>query len=109
MGKMIDKRMKELGGNRLLPLCCADEAVGLEETVEGWKTEIMTLLNKLDQLIAASAAVADKSTAVPEVLIVEPIVVAVPVVVEEVPVQVNTWIPSGLLSVSATAAEAAIN
>jgi methionine synthase reductase len=55
MGKMIDKRLKELGGNRLHPLCCADEATGLEDTVEGWKTEIMTLLGKLDQLIAASA------------------------------------------------------
>jgi sulfite reductase alpha subunit-like flavoprotein len=54
MGKMIDKRLKELGGNRLHPLCCADEATGLEDTVEGWKTEIMTLLGKLDQLLAAS-------------------------------------------------------
>ena len=57
---MIDKRLKELGGNRLHPLCCADEATGLEDTVEGWKAEIMTLLGKLDQLIAASALEKEK-------------------------------------------------
>ena len=55
MGKIIDKRLKELGGNRFHPLCCADEATGLEETVEGWKDEIMDLLCQLDELIAASA------------------------------------------------------
>ena len=60
MGKMIDKRLKELGGNRLHPLCCVDEATGLEDTVEGWKAEIMTLLGKLDQLIAASALEKEK-------------------------------------------------
>ncbi len=37
MGKVIDKRFDELGGKRLLELHCADEATGLEETVEAWK------------------------------------------------------------------------
>ena len=56
MGKIIDKRLKELGGNRFHPLCCADEATGLEETVERWKEEIMDLLCQLDELIAVAAA-----------------------------------------------------
>ncbi len=37
MGKVIDKRFEELGGKRMLELHCADEATGLEETVEAWK------------------------------------------------------------------------
>jgi sulfite reductase alpha subunit-like flavoprotein len=61
MGKMIDKRLSELGGKRSLPLCCADEATGLEETVEGWKIEVMALLKKCDELIAASAVMATKA------------------------------------------------
>ena len=40
MGKTIDKRLEELGGVRCLALACADEATGLEETVEAWKTAI---------------------------------------------------------------------
>ena len=66
MGKIIDKRLKELGGNRFHPLCCADEATGLEETVERWKEEIMDLLCQLDELIAVAAA---KTTLAPEVVL----------------------------------------
>ncbi len=40
MGKSIDKRLEELGGDRFLPLVCADEATGLEEAVEAWKTAV---------------------------------------------------------------------
>jgi sulfite reductase alpha subunit-like flavoprotein len=40
-GKSVDKRLVELGASRLRPLTCADEAVGLEETVEGWKESIL--------------------------------------------------------------------
>ena len=65
MGKIIDKRLKELGGNRFHPLCCADEATGLEETVERWKEEIMDLLCQLDELIAVAAA---KTALAPEVV-----------------------------------------
>ena len=46
MGKLIDKRLGELGGKRLLDLECADEGTGgLEVTVENWKE---VLFNKLD-------------------------------------------------------------
>ena len=39
MGKAIDKRLSELGGQRVLDLACADEGTGsMEETVEEWKS-----------------------------------------------------------------------
>lgn len=47
MGKSIDKRVQELGGQRILPLCCADEATGLEETVEKWKLDIREVIKGL--------------------------------------------------------------
>ena len=40
MGKSLDKRLAELGGKRVLELACADEATGLEETIEEWKDAI---------------------------------------------------------------------
>jgi sulfite reductase alpha subunit-like flavoprotein len=49
MGKSIDKRLGELGGNRVLSLACADEATNLEETVEAWKVEFFELIKKLHQ------------------------------------------------------------
>lgn len=49
MGKSIDKRLMELGGNRVLPLACADEATGLEETVESWKSKFFELARKIHQ------------------------------------------------------------
>lgn len=36
MGKKLDKRMEELGGQRIKPLICVDEVEGLEEPVELW-------------------------------------------------------------------------
>lgn len=47
MGKSIDKRMKELGGQCFLELHCADEATGLEEVVEEWNEVVVTSLLKL--------------------------------------------------------------
>lgn len=44
MGKSIDKRLSELGGQRLQPLECADEATNLEETVERWKAAVTALV-----------------------------------------------------------------
>ncbi|KAL7552873.1 hypothetical protein ACHAWF_016118, partial [Thalassiosira exigua] len=35
-GKSIDKRLSGLGGTRAVKAACADEATGLEETVEPW-------------------------------------------------------------------------
>ena len=99
MGKMIDKRLKELGGNRLHPLCCADEATGLEETVEGWKAEIMTILGKLDQLIASQATTVTESTENASVVPpTEPVVDIA--LLQALTISPNEDVPSGLLSLS---------
>jgi methionine synthase reductase len=47
MGKSIFKRLSELGAKPTMPLCCADEATGLEETIEKWKVDIINHLNSL--------------------------------------------------------------
>lgn len=44
MGKVIDKRLSELGGVRVLELHCADEATGLEAVVEPWKIRALDLI-----------------------------------------------------------------
>lgn len=36
MGKLIDKKVVELGAERAMPLACADEGTGLEDVVEPW-------------------------------------------------------------------------
>jgi sulfite reductase alpha subunit-like flavoprotein len=36
MGKLLDKKMADLGATRAKPLACADEATGLEDVVEPW-------------------------------------------------------------------------
>ena len=58
MGKSFDKRIFELGGVRCLDLCCADEATGLEETVEGWKDRILPIIINIfaEPLVSASVA-----------------------------------------------------
>lgn len=40
-GKIIDRKLEELGGTRLKPLACADEATGLEDKVEPWTQTIV--------------------------------------------------------------------
>ena len=44
MGKSIDTRISSLGGQRILPLACADEATNLEETVDSWIDDVFTLI-----------------------------------------------------------------
>lgn len=53
--KVIDKKMLELGGTRIRPLKCADEATGLEDTVEPWIETI------IDQIAAACRGSLDKT------------------------------------------------
>jgi sulfite reductase alpha subunit-like flavoprotein len=40
-GKMLDRKMRELGGHRARPLECADEATGLEDVVEPWSNQVL--------------------------------------------------------------------
>jgi sulfite reductase alpha subunit-like flavoprotein len=41
MGKLLDKKMEELGATRAKPLACADEATGLEDIVEPWLQNVV--------------------------------------------------------------------
>eukprot|EP00339_Tiarina_fusa_P014082 CAMPEP_0117005490 /NCGR_PEP_ID=MMETSP0472-20121206/6086_1 /TAXON_ID=693140 ORGANISM="Tiarina fusus, Strain LIS" /NCGR_SAMPLE_ID=MMETSP0472 /ASSEMBLY_ACC=CAM_ASM_000603 /LENGTH=419 /DNA_ID=CAMNT_0004706743 /DNA_START=47 /DNA_END=1303 /DNA_ORIENTATION=- len=41
IGKTLDKKLTELGGTRVKPLACADEATGLEDTVDPWIGSIL--------------------------------------------------------------------
>ena len=101
MGVMIDKRLKELGGNRLHPLCCADEATGLEETVEGWKAEIMTILGKLDQLIASQAPQTNVTESTETALVAPPTEPVVDVtLLQALTISPTEDIPSGVMSLS---------
>lgn len=40
-GKLIDRKMAELGGKRICPIACADEGTGLEDVVEPWTERIL--------------------------------------------------------------------
>ena len=43
-GKTFDRRLADLGGNRVLPLACGDEAMELEVTVEAWLDDVWSFL-----------------------------------------------------------------
>jgi sulfite reductase alpha subunit-like flavoprotein len=45
-GKVIDKKVKELGGTRAQDVACADEGTGLEQVVDPWVENIFMLLSK---------------------------------------------------------------
>ena len=40
-GKLLDRKMRELGGYRAKPLACADEATGLEDVVDPWSNQVV--------------------------------------------------------------------
>ena len=61
MGKSIDRRLEELGGKRSLPLCCADEATGLEQFVEPWKVDIMAALKLAQKEIVLSTILSGRA------------------------------------------------
>ena len=44
MGKQLDKRFSELGGTRIMPLTCVDEAMGMDDVVERWIEELEKLV-----------------------------------------------------------------
>jgi sulfite reductase alpha subunit-like flavoprotein len=48
-GKVLDKKLAELGGTRWMPLACADEATGLEDVVEPWTETVLKMLLVLGQ------------------------------------------------------------
>ena len=44
-GKLVDRKLAELGGTRVRPVACADEATGLEDVVEPWTASILAEIN----------------------------------------------------------------
>lgn len=44
-GKFIDKRMKDLGAQCVVPLACADDATNAEEIIHKWLSEIIDFCN----------------------------------------------------------------
>jgi len=44
MGKNLDKRFKELGGERVIELHCADEATNMESTVDSFIEKVFNFL-----------------------------------------------------------------
>ena len=50
-GKLLDKKMEELGGTRLQPLACADEATGLEDVVDPWMDTILQTMCQANQSV----------------------------------------------------------
>ncbi len=59
MGKQIDKRLTELGGERVLEIHCGDEGTGMEETVEAWKSLVYDLATKRFSCSAAGELTVD--------------------------------------------------
>lgn len=59
MGKSLDKRFTELGAERFLEVHCADEAVGLEDTVDAFRSKVLAALPAL--MAAAASGAADES------------------------------------------------
>jgi sulfite reductase alpha subunit-like flavoprotein len=47
VGKLLDKKLDELGAKRVRPLACADEAVGLEDVVEPWTSTIVNAMQNV--------------------------------------------------------------
>ena len=45
-GKFLDETFKELGGNRLMPLGCADELNNQEKSFQTWLLDVTTALSK---------------------------------------------------------------
>ena len=56
MGKSIDKSMNQLGGTRIKPLACADEATGLESVVDPWTSSVLLEISAACQGDGSSAA-----------------------------------------------------
>ena len=60
-GKVIDKKLHDWGGTRAKPVACADEATGLEETVEPWQDSVLGALEVACSSASTSASVADSN------------------------------------------------
>ena len=66
-GKLLDKRLVELGATRLRRIACADEAVGLEDVVEQWKESVLVDIERACSVsISGDLGVKSQETATAE-------------------------------------------
>jgi sulfite reductase alpha subunit-like flavoprotein len=56
VGKLVDKKMIELGGTRAKDTACADEATGLEDVVEPWLDTVFSDIQKACVAVAGAPA-----------------------------------------------------
>jgi sulfite reductase alpha subunit-like flavoprotein len=59
-GKVVDKKLQELGGKRAFKIACADEAVGLEDVVEPWTADVLKIITNACR--GSTSATTDKPT-----------------------------------------------
>ena len=45
-GRLVDKKLKDLGGTRIQNIACADEGTGLEQVVDPWAKQILSRISK---------------------------------------------------------------
>lgn len=62
VGKVLDKRLEELGAERLMPIACADEATGLEAVVDQWIQDLWHVLADVGAVKAVPEIVAAASS-----------------------------------------------
>ena len=90
-GKLLDKRLVELGAKRLRRIACADEAVGLEDVVEQWKESVLidieqvcctptsgTLEHNVQETVAEEKKDDELNQSLPSAPVAVPITVAAP-------------------------------
>ncbi|EEY58532.1 NADPH-dependent diflavin oxidoreductase, putative [Phytophthora infestans T30-4] len=66
MGKSIEKRMRELGAQSFYEFAAADEAMGLEESVEPWLNGLWEAFDKANGVIGVATDVGSSSSCVKE-------------------------------------------
>lgn len=62
MGKLLDKKLQELGGFKAKPLACADEATGLEDVVEPWLETVVADVGRACMTNGAAAGGVEEHT-----------------------------------------------
>jgi sulfite reductase alpha subunit-like flavoprotein len=65
-GKLVDKKMQELGGTRFVKVACADEAVGMEDTVEPWIGSVLAQVTEACRGSKSAGNTENDKTATPE-------------------------------------------
>mmetsp|Transcript_20531 Transcript_20531/g.38760 ORF Transcript_20531/g.38760 Transcript_20531/m.38760 type:complete len:1084 (-) Transcript_20531:862-4113(-) len=95
IANMIDKRLGQLGGTRAMKAAMADEATGLEQTVEPW---VGSVIGKLAVVCKGEGGTEEKSSAVVETA-------AVTTASESAPAVITTPVPKKIAKQSSPSGE----